>query len=217
MNTLFITAVNDELWQSYAERTIKTWQHLPRIYWELPRPPAHDLWQQWREFHKQRYPEPDFKHTWSRFSHKVEAQLTALCDRQIRADYQYLVWLDADVAQTERYTEQWLEQQMPQKGDMITYLGRGDSYHPETGWIAYDLQHPDLDRFCIHLRGEYLGDRLWRLPEWHDAYVWDHVCREQKIPRRNLIPPPHHKGEAFARSTLHPHFRHYKGDRKRQI
>ncbi len=211
---LTITTVNQTLWQEYAEKTTKTWQFDHRIYWEEDRPePRSDIWQQWREFHKTRQPEPDFQHTWSRFSHKVERQLQALCDPEIRREYRYLIWLDADVVEQQSLTLEFYQQIQPQ-GEFLTYLGRGRQY-PETGFICYDFEHPDLERFTVHLRGEYLGDRLFQLEQFHDAYVWNHVCEREQISRRSI--GPNSPGEAFLRSPLRDYLLHLKGPRKTNI
>lgn len=211
----FITALNQDIWRNYAHRTTESWQTPPEIWWEERPRSDLDLWQAWREHHREHRAEPDFEHTWQRFSHKVEAQISALSLYRMSPDWQYLIWLDADVVQQKNYTERDLTQWLPRQGDLCAYLGRGPNYHPETGFIAYDLHSPDLDRFLVHLRGEYLGDRLFDLDQWHDAYVWDWVCRREQIPRTDI--GPGRPGEAFGRSPLRQHFLHLKGRRKTNI
>lgn len=215
----FITALNQDLWQSYAEHTVKKWQTEPQIYWEEQQ---HDL--RWHQFREQQHPEPQFKHTWRRFSHKVEAQIRAVKEFHGSADY--LIWLDADVEELQKPTEEYIQSLLPLKrpaqtytdtSDCLSYLGRGDSYHPETGFIAYDLNHPQLYQLILRLEEVYLSGEIFTLPEWHDAWVWDHVCRTQSIPRRNLCELPHKPGEAFGRSPLKTHWRHYKGPRKQLL
>lgn len=208
MQVKVITATNPELDRRYAERARQSWQFEHRVYWE------HDqlrVWQQWRERNHRLHPEPDFRHTWQRFSHKVEAQCRAL--REYTAGY--LVWLDTDVVQCKPITAgQWREWQPP-RGEFCTYLGRGDRYHPETGFICYDLEHPRKEEFVEALATTYLTDRIFTLEQWHDAWVWDWVCRDLRIQRRDI--GPGRPGEAFGRSPLKGYLVHCKGPRKQNI
>lgn len=198
-----ITALNQELWREYASETVKTWpwQNLT-VWWE-----ERDQTEPWQCFRQHRQPEPDFEHTWRRFSHKVEAQ----CELSKRVKTRYMLWLDADVVY---HSEPQWPDLIPQ-GEMITYLGRGENYHPETGWILYDLEHPRCREFVQALEQIYLTGRIFALGQWHDAAVWDHVCRELDVPRRDI--GPKRPGEAFGRSPLKDLLLHLKGPRKSNI
>lgn len=197
-----ISTVNEQLWQDYGERSTGTWTGPRQLIWEEhcqdPR------WDQWRQ---QTRPEPNFQHTWRRFSHKVQAQ----CEHIQTMSTDYVVWLDLDVVEIGRPDYSVLT---PRPGDLLSYLGRGTQY-PETGWICYDRHHPRLGEFLTALEHCYLSNAIFELPQWHDAYVWDHVCRELQIPRTSLGPDL--QGEAFSRSLLEPYFRHAKGPRKQNI
>lgn len=205
-----ITAVNEELWREYALKTTATWQFPHRIYHEQDQL---EIWRLWRERNHVLHPELGFKHTWQRFSHKVEAQCRALLE--YKHTDRYLIWLDADVVQLKVIPDDDVKLLVPREGDMCSYLGRGDHSHPETGWICYDLTHPRLEEFIEELTITYLSDQIFALPQWHDAHVWDHVCRELKIPRTDLGPGT--PGEAFGRSPLRDYFLHLKGSRKTNI
>lgn len=207
MRIKIITASNPELDQRYALKARATWQFDYTIYWEQDQRP---LWQQWRLRNQALHPEPSFKHTWQRFSHKVEAQCSALTD----PDCDYVIWLDTDVVQCKPITD-WLSL-LPRPGELLSYLGRGDDYHPETGFIAYDCRHPQLREFVEEFAMIYVTDRVFTLPQWHDAYVWDRVCRELTTPRRDLCQRSQ-GGEAFLNSPLGEYFLHLKGPRKDNI
>lgn len=207
MRVKAITATNPELDQRYALKARATWQFDYLVYWEHEQTPE---WREWRERNQRLHPEHRFALTWQRFSHKVEAQCRALRD----PDCDYLIWLDTDVVQR-KPIETWLPL-LPQKGQLCSYLGRGDKYHPETGFILYDVKHPRLPEFVQALEQIYLTDRIFTLPEWHDAYVWDHVCRELNMSRQNLCVNPR-AGEAFLNSPLGEYFLHLKGDRKQNL
>lgn len=206
----FVTAMNMEIWLRYGCRSLETWQHEPRIYWQ-----EQEQDEKWLEFRSRPHPEEaqSFKRTCLRFSHKVEAQIHALRTSPAR----YVIWLDADVVQTDRITDTELEGLMPQDGDCLSYLGRGHNYHPETGFIAYDREHPKTRQLADLLEQVYLSGQVYTLPEWHDAFVWDHCCRQLSLPRWNLCRSPHQPGEAFGRSLLSRYYKHHKGERKSQI
>ena len=216
-----VTSVNDQLWSDYASKSIGTWTTPYKIYWEdIDVDPK---WDQWRASNSDKQ-EPDFWHTWRRFSYKVQHQLAAW--REYKATHDYLIWQDADVLELCKPTKEFLEDCLPIKrpgtqwlddSDTLSYLGRGDDYHPETGWICYDLHNPRLDQLMLRLEEVYLSNEIFTMKEWHDAYVWDQVCRSQQLSRRNICEQPYKKGEAFGRSALKQYYEHLKGPRKLQL
>ena len=216
-----VTSVNDQLWSDYAKKSIATWTTPHKIYWEdIDQDPK---WDAWRASNSDKQ-EPDFFHTWRRFSYKVQHQLLAW--REYKDTHRYLVWLDADVIELCKPTAEFLNNVLPVKrdgtqwlddSDTLSYLGRGDDYHPETGWICYDLHNPRLDQLMLRLEEVYLSNEIFTMKEWHDAYVWDQVCRSQQLCRRNICEQPYKKGEAFGRSPLKQYYEHLKGPRKLQL
>lgn len=216
-----VTSVNDQLWSDYAQRSVKTWTCEPKVYWEDI--DTDSKWDSWRERNADKL-EADFKHTWRRFSYKVQHQLLAY--REFKDTHRYLIWMDADVVELCKPTKEFYRQVLPIKrpgstylddSDTLSYLGRGDNYHPETGFIIYDLQNPRLTEVLFRLEEVYLSNEIFTMQEWHDAYVWDQVCRSQQISRRNLCELPHKQGEAFGRSPLKQYYEHLKGPRKLQL
>ena len=211
MTVSVITSVNRDIWSRYASKTISTWTLRPRIWWE-PRDST-EKWQQWRERNQGVHPETGFKTSWQRFSHKVEAQ----CEfyRELKQTSRYMIWLDSDVRELEQPRQ--LEKLLPPEGVFCSYLGRGSDYHPETGWIAYDLEHGQAEEFFSALEEIYLSDQIFTELEWHDAWVWNEVCLRLGVPRLNLIDGHPQRGEAFARSRLKNYYSHEKGPRKELI
>ena len=216
-----VTSVNDTLWGDYAKKSIGTWTTPYKIYWEdIDIDPK---WDAWRASNSDKQ-EPDFWHTWRRFSYKVQHQLRAW--REHKDTHDYLIWQDADVLELCKPTQEFYKNVLPVKraggqwlddSDTLSYLGRGDDYHPETGWICYDLHNPRLDQLMLRLEEVYLSNEIFTMKEWHDAYVWDQVCRSQQLCRRNICDKPYKRGEAFGRSLLKKHYEHLKGDRKQQL
>lgn len=204
-----ITACNPQLHAQYAERSIKTWQTTPVIYWQGdlidPR------WDHWRQVAKS-HETQRFEHTCVRFSHKVQAQIHHT--RQSAADY--VIWLDADCVQHTEYTPEQFQALMPQGDEMMTYLNREPVKHSETGWIAYNMRHPRLKEFMRRLEDIYLTQAIFSLKEWHDAFVWDYVRTRGNYPGRNLC-TNNRAAEPFEHSALKEFFKHHKGPRKAQI
>jgi len=104
---------------------------------------------------------------------------------------------------------------------MISYLGRGETYHSECGWVAYNKNHSLSAQFAEQFVNMYITDELFSLKEYHDSYVWDHVRKkfqqDHAAPFFNLNPEGNTKGLAghpFINSELGLYLDHMKGDRK---
>ena len=204
----WVTALNQDLYERYARKTTGTWQHSAHKYWNNLNP----IWNGWRERNQAQYPsDAPLKKQWFKFSHKVEAQIETA--KQLKTGY--MIWLDADVEQTQPYTEEWLRQQLPKEGEMFTYLHREG--YPETGWIAYNLNEMQTHTFFTELEHTYLNNKLFDLEQWHDGYVWweTYKSMSKMYPNqykvRSLMDSVVNKGEAFGRSTLKSVFKHHKG------
>ena len=207
MNIQFITSVNEELWQAYANLTVQSHAKEPRIYWQdLDTKP---LWRTWRDYNRQHVKQDALKHQWERFSHKAEAQIELL--REFNS-YDYVVWIDADVVQVKGYTDGWLQAQMPKEDTLCNYIGR--SKWPETGWIAYNMRHPRLHQFVDMFEQIYLSNRIFELEQWHDAFVWDYVMTLGDFPRHSITRPHSHKFCSFESTCIGEVFEHRKGKRK---
>lgn len=206
-----ITSCNHQLWSQYAQHSIPGWQQLPEVYWE------HDVsWQdsRWDKLRARTEPRETarLRHQYRRFSWKVQAQIHAV--RNSSADH--VIWLDADVVQTHTMTPDQIMMLMPGADHVATFLNRQPWKYAETGWIAYNLAHPGTRPFINALEEIYLSRRIFDLPEWHDAYVWDHVRQATETPMRNILHTTR-TDDPFGHSDLAGFFQHHKGPRKSQI
>lgn len=161
-------------------------------------------------------PRKTFRWDAVRFCYKVYA--TALVANYTSGGW--LIWLDADTVTHSPVTRPDLDRLCPQDA-MITYLGRGEKYHSECGWVGYNLDHPETRGFIRDFVSMYDQDRIFELPEWHDSYVWDSVRRRWQDRGRfhNLtpvLPKPGRAGHPFINSDLGRFMDHLKGDRKSQ-
>jgi hypothetical protein len=114
----------------------------------------------------------------------------------------------------------WLEKISPQDA-MITYLGRGEKYHSECGWVGYNLASPATRDFIHQFVAMYDQDRIFEQPEWHDSYIWDVVRRRFQDKNRfvNLNVKQTQgrlSGHPFINSELGLYMDHAKGERKQQ-
>lgn len=161
-------------------------------------------------------PKKQFRWDAVRFCYKVYS--LALCADRI--DSGWMIWIDADTHTHSPVNLPWLGQVCPQ-GAMVSYLGRGENYHSECGWVAYNLDLPECRQFIRDFVNMYNTDAIFQQREWHDSYIFD-VLRKQFQTRcrfHNLNPSPDNKGLAghpFVNSELGRYMDHVKGDRKHQ-
>lgn len=132
----------------------------------------------------------------------------------------WLIWLDADTCTHSNVSVADLKQLCPQTA-MISYLGRGENYHSECGWVGYNLNHPQTRNFITDLTAMYNQDKIFDLLEWHDSYVWDVIRRQYQDQYQfhnlsSILPKPGRAGHPFINSELGKFMDHLKGDRKTQ-
>lgn len=119
---------------------------------------------------------------------------------------EYLCWLDGDVETFTRIRDGFIQELLPDKA-CVAYLGRNQ--HSEIGFQLYRLPDamPLLDEFARMYRS---GD-LFRLREWHSAYVWDHARKVSGVRAHSLSSG---KGHVWFRTPLGSVMDHKKGKRK---
>ena len=161
-------------------------------------------------------PKKQFRWDAVRFCYKVFAKSVAADI----IDSGWMIWIDADTVTHTTLTKQFLDSVCPSKA-MVSYLGRGEKYHSECGWVAYNLDAPECRQFVRDFVNMYNRDEIFQQREWHDSYIFD-VLRKRIQDRcrfHNLNPSYDDKGLAghpFINSELGKHMDHVKGDRKVQ-
>ena len=161
-------------------------------------------------------PKKQFRWNAVRFCYKVFA--TAACSQQTPNGW--LIWIDADTHTHSAVTLDWLNAVCPRDA-MVSYLGRGEKYHSECGWVAYNLDHPATRELIRDFVGMYKDDSIFNEREWHDSYIWDVIRKRYQKQHRfhNLNPSVDDKGLAghpFINSELGRVMDHVKGKRKNQ-
>jgi hypothetical protein len=115
----------------------------------------------------------DFRFAACRFSHKIAA-LKATFDRAATDGQNHVLWLDADVIATAPVTLDWLSQFLPHSAHHVSYLGRPYFPFSECGFVGYRLS-AEGRAFIDAFWAMYESEALYRLPQWHDSFVFDRV------------------------------------------
>ena len=156
-----------------------------------------------------------------RFANKVFCVINGVRNS---ADYDYVVWLDADTNIFRPMPLNFLTGLLPQD-TMVTYLGRenpslndGGKY-PECGFVGYNLKHPEIQNFISEWEKLYTDDTVFKILEWHDSYVFWHLSKkfrsEKQIQVNDIGKWVGVKGHhVFVNSVLGQYIDHMKGDRK---
>jgi len=161
-------------------------------------------------------PKKQFRWDAVRFCYKVFAKSVAAD----MIDSGWMIWIDADTITHSPVSLQFLGNVCPHNA-FVSYLGRGEKYHSECGWVAYNLDAPECRQFIRDFVYMYNTDRIFQEREWHDSYIFD-VIRKQFQGRckfHNLNPSWEDKGLAghpFINSELGKYMDHVKGERKKE-
>ena len=144
-----------------------------------------------------------------KFSHKVFA-LQQVAQHAAQEDYDYLVWLDADVITKKSISLEKLKEWLPHE-EAVSSLWRKDAPHPECGFIAFNLEQAAemLDDMVLY----YTSDKVLTLPGWTDCDVLDHVVENAPYSNKNLtqgIPGWH----VMPQIDMGNYLEHRKGARK---
>lgn len=115
----------------------------------------------------------DMRFAACRFSHKVAA-LKASFDRSQTDSESHVLWLDADVIATAPITHDWLAQFLPSGPAHVSYLGRAQFPFSECGFVGYRLSQQGR-AFIDAFWSVYESEALFKLPQWHDSFVFDRI------------------------------------------
>lgn len=127
----------------------------------------------------------------------------------LAAKTEYLAWFDADVVFTKAVDPARMIERLLPPDRHIAYIGRL-KHHPDIGFQLYRL--PQALPFLKLFRDLYASDEVFKLGEWHSAYVWREAMLRSGIPSHNLSPDA--LGDAWGRSPLNDFSVHRKGPRK---
>jgi len=167
----------------------------------------------WLAAFKQRHAGRAFKdYRWDavRFSHKV----AAVCHAALSTDADVLIWLDGDVVTHSPISEADLEGLAPVDRDWIAWLDR-DKVYPECGFYMMNCRHLMHREVIAWLQAYYAEDLLFRLPEFHDSYVLEHIVKNSEVGRKSLSGEGRKTGHPLVNGPLGKWLDHAKGNRKK--
>jgi len=121
-------------------------------------------------------------------------------------------WMDADVEFKTKADEAFIKNTV--KDTYIAYLGR-EGFHCCTSFVGFNTDHEDHPRFLKAFEDIYLSGGVFKLQEWHDAYVFQHLLNETGVKAKNLC--QNIRMAAGSRNVFDMVFkfgRHKKGNRK---
>ena len=128
-------------------------------------------------------------------------------------DGEILAWFDADVVTHRKVPEGFIESLIG-KADLCS-LGR-KTYHSEIGFWAVRL-NDNTRSFLLSLAYLYRTNEVFKLAEWHSAFVFDHCLKKfEHIDGgrvKNLT--PNGTGHVWFQSKLGVYTDHLKGDRRK--
>jgi hypothetical protein len=152
----------------------------------------------------------DYRWDAVRFSHKV----AAVCHAALSTDADVLIWIDGDVVTHSPISEAELEGLAPTGREWIAWLDR-DKVYPECGFYMMNCRHLMHREVIAWLQAYYAEDLLFRLPEWHDSYVLEHIVKNSEVGRKSLSGEGRKTSHPLVNGPLSKFFDHAKGNRKK--
>jgi len=127
-------------------------------------------------------------------------------------DGDLMAWLDADVETIADVPAHWLNVLLD--GRDVACLLRGQQ-HPEIGFWC--IRVGEATRAAVReFASIYTSGRVFDLPEWHSAYVWQHAFRDIPAGRITNLNPQMIRGHCWPHTRLARYTRHNKGKLKGQ-
>jgi len=158
-------------------------------------------------------PYKDFLQDAVRFSYKVYGYCHAI---KQYSDYDFVMGVDADSVFYHPMPEEVVATELYKEDCMITYLGRGGQYS-ECGFLGFNMNHPEIQNYADEMLEMYNSDKIYKLIECHDSFVWDYVRKkfeERGVLNNNI--GDHKKAHVQARSVLGRFYDHTKGPIRKQ-
>ena len=158
----------------------------------------------------------DYKFNAVRFSFKpfsIHQVLQYLPD-----DLEYLIWTDADLRCKKDFNFNSLQNFLPNKDELMSYLGRRNQYS-ECGFLGFNLEHNEFENFINRIIKIYTSGEIFSLQEWHDSYIWDHVRSEyedKEVKFKNISNKGFDHYHPFINSGLEEFFDHLKGPNRKK-
>lgn len=208
MNLLWVTSYNSQYYDATTVNIIDTWKKLPGdikfINDDIDKNNFLDC-----NFKKNNLSKIEVK-----FWKKSRSILNFLYSHK---DYDFIVWLDADVEilQTpevinilpESHQLLSANKKIPQNGTSL-----------DTGFIAFNMKYKRLNEFLKIYETFWLTDNFEKLPFRYDAPALEYILKKNVFEWKNLWSEKITKGKSFCGfedSELEKYFYHYWGKKKK--
>tara|TARA_B100001063_G_C16654954_1_gene497955 strand:+ start:73 stop:885 length:813 start_codon:yes stop_codon:yes gene_type:complete len=159
----------------------------------------------------------DYRYNAIRFSYKpfsIHQSLEYMPD-----DIDYLIWTDADLRCKKYFNADDLKEFLPDKGEIMSYLGRKDSYS-ECGFLGFNLKLNSTINFINRIIDIYKNGEIFSLEQWHDSFIWDHLRLEfqnsYNAKFKDISGDGFNKEHVYINTRLGEYFDHLKGPYRKE-
>ena len=157
----------------------------------------------------------DFKYDAIKFCYKVFAQ----CHRIHNSTADTLLFIDADTVTFARPPIDEIQKLLP-RDNLTAYIGRPNNKKlpfAETGFIMYNLKHPNIKNFAETFEDLYTTGKIFELEYQVDCYTYDtarRITEQNHGAKSNDITGPEGLGKKhpFINTILGTFMDHLKGD-----
>ena len=159
----------------------------------------------------------DYRFDAIRFSYKPFA--IHQCLDYLPKSTTHLIWTDADLRCKKKFTPKDLMEFLPDKDELMSYLGRENSYS-ECGFLGFNLKHGQTVHYLNKMVDIYETGEIFSYEQWHDSFLWDQVRLEFEkglnCKFKNISGNEGNKEHVFKNTNLDLFFDHLKGPRRKQ-
>ncbi len=131
----------------------------------------------------------------------------------------YLIWTDADLRCKERFNTENLLEFMPNQDELMSYLGRENSYS-ECSFLGFNMKNSETIKYINRMIDVYETGEIFSIEQWHDSFIWDwvRVEFERKINAKfkDISGDARSKEHVYINTKLNKYFDHLKGFKRKQ-
>lgn len=154
----------------------------------------------------------DYRYDAIKFSYKPFA--IHQCLEYLPSTTTHLVWTDADLRCKQSFSAVDLKEFLPSDDEIMSYLGRIDSYS-ECGFLGFNMQKHQTTDYINKMIDIYETGEIFSYDQWHDSYIWDQVRmdfeKNHQCTFKNISGDAAEKAHVYKNTNLDKFFDHLKG------